>query len=132
MRAMVAWAVCAALTLTSTSCSHVVRRPLDREVTERMDVEEPWIEMEGWTDANGGKHERKGYARVTSDSVLVYDDVPTREGSRLGPSLSIARSDVAQVHVRRFSWAKTSMAVVLPIATLIGLAAATKPNSIGD
>lgn len=126
----VAW-VC--LILASTSCSHVVRRPFDREVTEHMDVEKPWIELEGWTDASGGKHQRKGYAQVTADSMLIYDQEPSRKGEPAREAaLSMPRSEVTEVHVRKFSVVKTSIVVAVPIALLLGMAAGMGTVSMAE
>jgi hypothetical protein len=76
MRAHVGLLAVVILVLDATSCSHVVRAPLDRDVADHVNVEEPWLEIEGWTDRNGARHELRGYAEVTSESVLVYSRKP--------------------------------------------------------
>lgn len=130
MRALIASIACGSLILTSAGCSHVVHRPFDREVTEHMDVEKPWIELEGWTDAGGETHQWKGYAQVAGDSVLLYDREPSRGGP--APALSMSRSEITHVHVRKFSALKTSMVVAIPIAVLLGCFAAGGAYSVGD
>jgi hypothetical protein len=132
MRAHVGLLAVVILVLDATSCSHVVRAPLDREVA---DVEKPWLEMEGWTDRNGARHELRGYAQVTSESVLVYSRKPGSgqdSPSRMSPTAALVRADVAEVHVRRFSLLKTSAVVVVPLAVLIGAMAAGGGYSVGE
>jgi hypothetical protein len=135
MKAMVSYVVCVSLILSSTSCSHVVRAPLDREVTDHTDVEKPWLEMEGWTDRSGARHELRGYAQVTAESVLVYSRKPGSEQSsegRLSPAAALPREDVAEVHVRRFSLLKTTAVVVIPLGVLLGAYAVGGAYSVGD
>ena len=112
------------LFVLSAGCSHVVRAPLEKEITDHVDAEKPWIQVEGLTDRCGAQRVVEGYAWVTTESVQVYASRPERvEGAwRWDPpaAASLLRGEVDRVHVRRFSLLKTSILVLSPIAFLIG------------
>ena len=108
---------CVALSCVALGCSHIVRPPLEKEVTRHADP--PWMRVEGYTGRDGTQHKLSGYAWITQDSFLVYatkphstDGVWTPKGGSAHLA-ALGRPDVDRVHVKRIDPAKTVVMVAV-------------------
>ena len=102
-------------------CTSGMRSPLEQEITKRVTPEKPEFDIDGWTDRAGVHHKLYGRARITGDSIQLYQYTGWRNQTPIAKLVTtVPRSEVTEVGVQRFDLSKTVMLIATP-ALIYGL-----------
>jgi hypothetical protein len=96
-------------------CSHVARPPL-ASLLARPDAplhHSPGQRIVGYTDSTGLEHGFSGFALAKGSDSLAFTF--TSSQAPADPTFEMNQRQVSRLHVRRFSWWKTSLLVVPPV-----------------